>query len=101
MHTMIIKWLSTKPGTITIRERKTAHIPHYKVLLHNDDANTMEYVVIALMRVFGFERKQCERIMLEAHNSGVSRCTIESLEQAEHHRDQLISLTLITTIEPV
>jgi ATP-dependent Clp protease adaptor protein ClpS len=88
---------STKPGTVL--EHRTTHIPLYKVLLHNDDRNTMEHVVKALMRVFRFDQTECERIMLEAHRNGVALCTVEPLEQAELHRDQLQSFSLISTIE--
>jgi ATP-dependent Clp protease adaptor protein ClpS len=88
---------STKPGTVL--EHDTTHIPLYKVLLHNDDRNTMEHVVKALMRVFRFEQTECERIMLEAHRNGVALCTVEPLEQAELHRDQLQSFSLISSIE--
>lgn len=80
-------------------KRHTTHFPLYRVLLHNDDVNSMDHVTRALMRVFKFEQRKCERIMLEAHRSGVALCTIEPLEQAEHHRDQLSSFSLIATIE--
>jgi ATP-dependent Clp protease adapter protein ClpS len=59
----------------------------------------MEHVVRALMRVFKFEQDRCEQIMLEAHKSGVALCTVEPLEQAELHRDQLQSFSLVATIE--
>ncbi len=75
-------------------------MPRYRVLLHNDDVNSMDYVVMALERVFKFDRATGERIMLEAHRNGSALCTIEPLEQAEFHRDQLISLSLVSTIEP-
>jgi ATP-dependent Clp protease adapter protein ClpS len=60
----------------------------------------MEHVMKALMGVFNFELKMCERIMMEAHLKGVALCTVEPLEKAEHHRDQLVSFSLICTIEP-
>lgn len=82
-----------------VAERRT-NLPLFKVLLHNDDQNTMEHVVLTLMRVFRFEKELCERIMLEAHQNGVAVCAVEPLEQAEHHRDQLRSFSLIATIEP-
>ena len=88
---------TTKPGTVL--EQHIAHMPRYRVLLHNDDVNSMDHVVEALMRVFRFERSACEEIMLEAHRNGVALCTIEPLEQAELHRDQLLSFSLIATIE--
>lgn len=80
-------------------ERRT-DLPLFKVLLHNDDRNSMEHVVQTLMRVFRFKKELCERIMLEAHQNGVALCVVEPLEQAEHHRDQLRSFSLIATIEP-
>ena len=89
---------STRPETV--QERPLTQFPLYRVLLHNDDANSMDHVVRTLMRVFRFEQPECERIMLEAHQNGMALCTIEPLEQAELHRDQLRSSSLIATIEP-
>ncbi len=91
---------SAKTETEPLVERRTDLIPRYKVLLHNDDVNSMDHVVHSLMQVFKFERRQCERIMLEAHHQGVALCVVEPLEQAELHCDQLIALSLTATIEP-
>lgn len=88
---------STKPGT-NLKQNIT-HIPRFKVLLHNDDVNSMEHVVKVLMKVFKFDQARSERIMLEAHLKGLALCTVEPFEQAELHRDQLISFLLIATIE--
>ncbi|MFA5073004.1 MAG: ATP-dependent Clp protease adaptor ClpS [Nitrospirota bacterium] len=74
-------------------------VPLYKVLLHNDDINTMEHVTKALMRVFKFGLPKCRHIMLEAHVQGVALCVVEPLEPAELHRDQLISFSLSASIE--
>ena len=60
----------------------------------------MEHVIQALGRVFKFELRECERIMIEAHQHGLAVCTVEPLEKAEYHRDQLASFSLISTIEP-
>ncbi len=88
---------STKPQSTV--EQAATHIPLYRVLLHNDDYNTMDHVVKSLMKVFRFEKAESERIMLEAHRSGVALCIIEPLEQAELHRDQLRSYSLIASLE--
>jgi ATP-dependent Clp protease adaptor protein ClpS len=88
----------SQPGTSA--EQDTLHIPLYRVLLHNDDHNSMDHVVKALQGVFKFELKVCERIMMEAHQNGLALCTVEPLEKAEHHRDQLNSFSLLSTIEP-
>jgi ATP-dependent Clp protease adaptor protein ClpS len=89
---------STKPGTVL--DQHTMHVPLYKVLLHNDDRNTMEHVVKSLIHVFRFPKQVCEQIMMEAHLNGVALCAVEPLEQAELHRDQLRSFSLAATIEP-
>ena len=89
---------TSKPALVM--ERETVTIPRYKVLLHNDDVNSMEHVVKALRQVFRFELEECVRIMLEAHDQGVALCAVEPLEQAELHRDQLVSFSLVATIEP-
>ena len=86
--------------TTPVIDREKIIMPRYKVLLHNDDVNTMEHVLKALRKVFNFEEQECMRIMIEAHNNGMALCTVEPLEQAEHHRDQLISFSLVASIEP-
>ena len=75
-------------------------MPLYKVLLHNDDVNTMDHVIKSIMKVFHYSLEVSERIMLEAHQNGVALCTVEPFEKAELHRDQLQSYSLISTIEP-
>jgi ATP-dependent Clp protease adaptor protein ClpS len=87
----------SKPAVVS--GRQTVRMPRYKVLLHNDDVNSMDHVIRTLMRVFKFDLAVCERIMREAHRDGVALCTVEPLEQAELHRDQLISFSLAATIE--
>ncbi len=43
----------------------------YKVLLHNDDYTTMEFVVSILVNVFQKTRHDAMVIMLNVHNDGV------------------------------
>lgn len=94
--------MAEKPQTQTapVIDREKIIMPRYKVLLHNDDVNSTDHVVKALHKVFRFDEQECIRIMIEAHNNGLALCTVEPLEQAEHHRDQLLSLSLVATIEP-
>jgi ATP-dependent Clp protease adaptor protein ClpS len=94
--------MAASPDTRTAPtiEREAVIMPRYKVLLHNDDVNSMEHVVKALQKVFKFGLEECMRIMIEAHQNGLALCTVEPLEQAELHRDQLVSLSLVATIEP-
>lgn len=97
---IMVMFASTRPEPATVSGQHTAHIPQYKVLLHNDDVNTMEHVVKVLMQVFKFSQAVCEQIMMEAHRTGVALCVIEPFEQAELHREQMTSFSLVATIEP-
>ncbi len=94
--------MTTDPATRpdVVLEQHAVQMPRYRVLLHNDDVNSMDHVIRALHRVFKFDAAVCERIMLEAHTNGVAVCMVEPLEPAELHRDQLISFSLVSTIEP-
>jgi len=73
----------------------------YQVVLHNDDHNTMEYVVLCLMRVFGHPRELAVKIMLEAHSLGRAVAEVEPETPARQHRDQLQSCGLTATIEKI
>ena len=81
-------------------EDLTKLLPPYKVLLHNDDHNSMDHVVRSLLRsVPKLSRMRAIQIMLEAHNQGVALVIVCPLEQAELFRDRLESCGLTATIE--
>ena len=54
----------------TDTEAQTRRQPPYAVILHNDDINTMEFVVAVLRKVFGYTVEKCVGLMLEAHEKG-------------------------------
>ncbi len=89
----------TKPSSSTSTVRK--HAPRYRVLLHNDDFNSMEYVVQTIMKtVAGITQPQAVNIMMEAHNSGVALVITCALEHAEFYCETLKNHGLTSTIEP-
>jgi ATP-dependent Clp protease adaptor protein ClpS len=57
--------------------------PLYKVLLHNDDYTTMEFVVEILQRVFHKSPPEALRVMLLVHKDGVGVCGLFPAEIAE------------------
>lgn len=57
--------------------------PLYRVLLINDDYTPMEFVVEVLETVFGMERSQATRVMLEVHTKGKGICGVFGYEIAE------------------
>ncbi len=91
-------------GTSTIKKESTATIrkpaPRYKVLLHNDDFNSMEHVVQTLMTtVGGITQPQAVSIMMEAHTNGIALVITCALEHAEFYCETLRSHGLTSTIE--
>jgi len=75
--------------------------PRYRVLLHNDDFNSMEYVVQTLMQtIAGMTQPQAVNIMMEAHTNGVGLVIICELEHAEFYSETLINQGMTSTIEP-
>ena len=74
--------------------------PKYKVLLHNDPVNTMDYVVATLRQVVPqLSEQDALNIMLETHNSGVGLVIVCDLEPAEFYSESLKSKGLTSTIE--
>ncbi|NEN98296.1 MAG: ATP-dependent Clp protease adapter ClpS, partial [Moorea sp. SIO3I7] len=76
----------------TIEKRSTVrkHAPRYRVLLHNDDFNSMEYVVKTLMEtVTSLTQPQAVNIMMEAHTSGLALVITCAQEHAEFYCETL------------
>jgi len=55
----------------------------YKVLLHNDNYTTMEFVIKVLRMVFSKSPEEANRIMLNVHKKGIGICGIYTHEIAE------------------
>lgn len=55
----------------------------FKVLLHNDDYTSMDFVVEILTTIFHKTSDQAEEIMLQIHNSDKAICGIYSFEIAQ------------------
>jgi ATP-dependent Clp protease adaptor protein ClpS len=67
-----------------VEERKKTRRPKkWKVLLHNDDFTTMEYVVDVLIRHFHKAPAEATHVMLQVHQKGVGVAGIYSKEVAE------------------
>lgn len=58
---------------IVTREKSKVKVKkpkHYKVIMHNDDFTTMEFVVHILTTIFRKEILEAERIMMDVHTKG-------------------------------
>ena len=87
----------TRP-TPTRRPPKT--LPPWKVLLHNDDVNDMEYVVESIQMIVHLSKQDSALRALEAHESGVALLLTTHQERAELIQQQFTSRNLSVTIEP-
>ena len=80
---------------------RTKLLSPYKVLIHNDDYNEMNYVVFALLHsVNSLSIEEAERIMLTAHLTGQAVVVVCPKEAAEYYQERLLSYNLTATIEP-
>ena len=70
--------LTTNPVKVQPKKPKL-----FKVLLHNDDYTTMEFVIYVLQKCFSKTLGEAQEIMLKVHNSGVGICGVYTYEIAE------------------
>ncbi len=68
---------------VTESKEKLKRPPLYRVLLHNDNFTTMEFVVFVLKTVFNQSDSEAVRIMLKVHNEGVGVAGLYPYEIAE------------------
>ena len=64
-------------------DEETTEPPLYKVLLHNDDFTTKEFVVTVLVSVFNKSLDQATQLMWSVHRHGVGVAGVYPFEVAE------------------
>ena len=78
-----------KTKTVVKTDVKTATPPLFRVLMHNDDYTTMEFVIEVLRDVFHKPATEAEKIMLTIHFQGVGDCGTFPFAIAETKADQV------------
>lgn len=69
-------------SVLTERKLKVEKPKLYKVILHNDDFTTMEFVIWILIEVFRRSEPEAVSIMLKVHNEGAGIAGIYPFEVA-------------------
>jgi ATP-dependent Clp protease adaptor protein ClpS len=62
--------METNIVTVEKSKIKMKRPKHYKVIMHNDDYTTMEFVVYILMDVFNKNIEEANKIMIDVHERG-------------------------------
>ena len=77
--------ISTAPVTSsgTKGQAKSGDPARFKVLMHNDDYTTMEFVVQVLQEVFHKSATEANQIMLNIHFKGLGICGFYPFDIAE------------------
>jgi ATP-dependent Clp protease adaptor protein ClpS len=94
---------ATKPKRArktTPKKKPTQPLPPWKVLLHNDDDNSRDYVVETIVQLTPLNEQDATLRMEEADKTGVALLLATHKELAELYQEQFTSKGLVVTIEP-
>ena len=100
------------PGTehgddVELEDKPVSSTPRrYKVVFHNDDYTTQEFVVYVLIRFFHKPESEARHIMLTVHHKGAAVAGVYTRDVAETKAQQVMDLArehgmpLLLTTEP-
>ena len=78
-----------KTKTVVKTDEQVSTPSLFKVLMHNDDYTTMEFVIEVLQEIFHKPGTEAEKIMLTIHFQGVGHCGTFPYAVAETKADQV------------
>ena len=90
----------------TETREKLKQPPLYRVLLHNDDFTSMEFVIDVLVRHFDKSATDAARVMLQVHHLGVGVAGVYTRDEAETRIERVTTdaeatgYPLLVTMEP-
>jgi len=91
---------------LTEKKEKLEKPKLFKVILHNDDFTTMEFVVFVLQYVFKRSESEAYTIMLNVHEKGIGVAGVYTYEIANMKAEKAVNLArareypLLCTVEP-
>ena len=90
----------------TGKQQRSAKPNLFKVLMHNDDYTTMDFVIEILQSIFHKESDEATILMLQIHRRGQALCGLYPFEIAEtrvakvHRQARAAGFPLRCTMEP-
>jgi ATP-dependent Clp protease adaptor protein ClpS len=97
--------ISRDTDVLTQNKTRVKKPPLYKVLLHNDDYTTMDFVVYILRTIFHKSETEAFTIMLKVHQAGIGTAGVYTYEIAQMKAEKCMDLAraneypLLCTIE--
>ncbi len=96
----------TELETEPLSDTRTRLAPQWKVLLHNDEITTFDFVIELLITLFRKDAQEAIALTNEVHESGSAMIVVTSFERAELYVEQVRSLArgrgypLVASMEP-
>ncbi len=93
-------------GTETLERSKLARPPLWRVVMHNDDFTTQEFVVLVLVTFFRKDETEAHHLMLKVHMTGKAIVAVYTRDVAETKVEQVSDFAreqghpLMLTLEP-
>ena len=90
----------------TLERTKLQRPPLWRVVMHNDDFTTQEFVVVVLVNFFRKDQTEAHHIMLKVHMTGKAVVATYTRDVAETKVDQVMEFAreqghpLMLTLEP-
>jgi ATP-dependent Clp protease adaptor protein ClpS len=100
-------WKEEGDAAVTVKPARKLHKPPlYRVILHNDDFTTMDFVIYLLQTVFRHSESESVRIMWAVHHTGNAVAGVYPFEIAESKAARAMDLArraeypLLCSVEP-
>lgn len=81
-------------------DQRLERLPPYKVILHNDNVNTFEHVILTILKLTHLKEEEAIERTIEAYETGQSVLLITHRERAELYCEQFRTYALVVTCEP-
>jgi ATP-dependent Clp protease adaptor protein ClpS len=86
------------PQEEILEELDVLTTPPYSLIVHNDDYNTFDWVIICLITVCNHQQLQAEQSALIVHNNGKCEVKRGSKEAIQEMKDRLLLANLTVSM---